>query len=175
MIRLQPQASGRAVTSRGLGGWPGLLDAVDQCIRGASDEATLAEYRELGIGRAVLAIPDLTRDEIMRVLDDYARLAARVGDRDSRVIAYGPSVIATSLPQASALAALMISGRGLRLHPKRLSALGSLRRCQGKVESSSSQQSRKFRFWAATREGRGSLSVPAKRRRALVATNLIEE
>jgi len=40
------------------------------------DEAVLAEYRELGIQRAVLAIPDLTRDEIMGVLDKYARLGA---------------------------------------------------------------------------------------------------
>jgi probable F420-dependent oxidoreductase len=41
-----------------------------------ADEAVLAEYRELGIQRALLAIPDLTRDEIMGVLDKYARLAA---------------------------------------------------------------------------------------------------
>jgi probable F420-dependent oxidoreductase len=39
-----------------------------------ADEAVLAEYRELGIDRAVLAIPDLTRDEIIRVLDNYTRL-----------------------------------------------------------------------------------------------------
>jgi alkanesulfonate monooxygenase SsuD/methylene tetrahydromethanopterin reductase-like flavin-dependent oxidoreductase (luciferase family) len=38
-----------------------------------ADEAVLAEYRELGIDRALLAIPDLTRDEIMRVLDKYAQ------------------------------------------------------------------------------------------------------
>jgi hypothetical protein len=47
--------------------------------------------------------------------------------------------------------------------------------CQGKVESSGSQQSRKFRFQGSHGEVRGSLSVPAKRRRALVATNPIEE
>ena len=47
--------------------------------------------------------------------------------------------------------------------------------CQGKVESSASQQSRKFRFGVTTREVRGSLSVPAKRRRALVASNPIAE
>ena len=41
-----------------------------------ANEAVLAEYRELGIQRAVLAIPDLTRDEIMGVLDKYARLGA---------------------------------------------------------------------------------------------------
>jgi len=39
-----------------------------------ADEKVLAEYRELGIHRAVLAIPDLTRDEILGVLDKYARL-----------------------------------------------------------------------------------------------------
>jgi probable F420-dependent oxidoreductase len=41
-----------------------------------ADEAVLAEYREAGIQRALLAVPDLTRDEILGVLDKYARLAA---------------------------------------------------------------------------------------------------
>jgi alkanesulfonate monooxygenase SsuD/methylene tetrahydromethanopterin reductase-like flavin-dependent oxidoreductase (luciferase family) len=45
-------------------------------VAAPADEAALADYRELGIDRALLAIPDLTRDEIMRLLDDYARLAA---------------------------------------------------------------------------------------------------
>jgi probable F420-dependent oxidoreductase len=40
------------------------------------DEAVLAEYREAGIHRSLLVIPDLTRDEILRVLDQYARHAA---------------------------------------------------------------------------------------------------
>jgi len=40
----------------------------------APEEAVLAEYRELGIQRAVLVIPDLTRDEILGVLDKHARL-----------------------------------------------------------------------------------------------------
>ena len=39
-------------------------------------EAVLAEYREVGIQRAVLAIPDLSRDEIIGLLDKYARLGA---------------------------------------------------------------------------------------------------
>ena len=43
-----------------------------------ADAAILAQYRELGIHRAVLAIPDLTRDEILNVLDKYARLPADV-------------------------------------------------------------------------------------------------
>lgn len=38
------------------------------------DKSVLDQYRELGIHRAVLAIPDLSRDEIMGVLDKYARL-----------------------------------------------------------------------------------------------------
>jgi probable F420-dependent oxidoreductase len=38
------------------------------------DDRVLAEYREVGIHRAILAIPDLTRDEILGVLDKYARL-----------------------------------------------------------------------------------------------------
>lgn len=41
-----------------------------------ANETVLAEYREAGINRAVLSIPDLTRDEIMGVLDKYARFAA---------------------------------------------------------------------------------------------------
>jgi hypothetical protein len=47
--------------------------------------------------------------------------------------------------------------------------------CQGKVETSASQQSRTFRFRVATREVRGSLGVPVKRRRAMLASNPIEE
>jgi hypothetical protein len=39
-----------------------------------ADKAILAEYRELGIEHAFLAIPDLTRDEILGVLDKYAQL-----------------------------------------------------------------------------------------------------
>jgi probable F420-dependent oxidoreductase len=38
------------------------------------DKSVLDQYRELGIHRAVMAIPDLSRDEIMGVLDKYARL-----------------------------------------------------------------------------------------------------
>ena len=41
-----------------------------------ADKAILAEYRELGIQRVVLAIPDLTRDEIIGVLDKNASLVA---------------------------------------------------------------------------------------------------
>jgi probable F420-dependent oxidoreductase len=41
-----------------------------------ANEAALAEYREAGIQRASLAIPDLTRDEILGVLDKHARLLA---------------------------------------------------------------------------------------------------
>ena len=41
-----------------------------------ADQAILAEYREAGIQRAILAIPDLTRDEILGVLDKYTPLVA---------------------------------------------------------------------------------------------------
>ena len=41
-----------------------------------ADEAVLAEYREAGIQRSFLAIPDASRDEILGVLDKYARLIA---------------------------------------------------------------------------------------------------
>ena len=40
------------------------------------DQAVLAEYREAGINRSLLVIPDQTRDEILRVLDQYARHVA---------------------------------------------------------------------------------------------------
>lgn len=40
------------------------------------DAAVLAGYREAGIHSAILSIPDLTRDEILGVLDQYARLIA---------------------------------------------------------------------------------------------------
>ena len=41
-----------------------------------ADEAALGEYREVGIQRAILAIPDLARDQILGVLDKYARFVA---------------------------------------------------------------------------------------------------
>jgi probable F420-dependent oxidoreductase len=40
------------------------------------EASVLAEYREAGIQRSILAIPDLSRDEILGVLDQYARLIA---------------------------------------------------------------------------------------------------
>ncbi|SJZ84825.1 probable F420-dependent oxidoreductase, Rv2161c family [Enhydrobacter aerosaccus] len=40
-----------------------------------ADEATLASYQKVGIQRALLAIPDLGRDEILRHLDTIAPLA----------------------------------------------------------------------------------------------------
>jgi probable F420-dependent oxidoreductase len=45
-------------------------------FRAPADEAALAQYREAGIGRALLEIPDLSRDEILRVVDRNARLIA---------------------------------------------------------------------------------------------------
>ena len=41
-----------------------------------ADPAVLAEYRQAGIERALLELPDLTRDEILRVIDKNAPLAA---------------------------------------------------------------------------------------------------
>jgi probable F420-dependent oxidoreductase len=41
-----------------------------------ADQATLAQYREAGIQRALLWIPDKTRDQILDILDQYARLLA---------------------------------------------------------------------------------------------------
>jgi probable F420-dependent oxidoreductase len=43
-------------------------------FRAPPDKATLREYDEAGIDRAVLEIPDESRDEILRVLDRYAPL-----------------------------------------------------------------------------------------------------
>jgi probable F420-dependent oxidoreductase len=45
-------------------------------FRAPADKAALAEYGEAGIDRAVLEIPDQSRDEILRVLDSYAPLLA---------------------------------------------------------------------------------------------------
>ena len=43
-------------------------------FRAPPDKAALKEYEEAGIDRAVLEIPDESRDEILRVLDRYAPL-----------------------------------------------------------------------------------------------------
>jgi probable F420-dependent oxidoreductase len=40
-----------------------------------SDQATLATYREAGVNRVLLEVPDLNRDETLRVLDKIAPLA----------------------------------------------------------------------------------------------------
>lgn len=45
-------------------------------FRPPADAATLAGFREAGIQRALLEVPDLGRDEILRVLDGYAPLLA---------------------------------------------------------------------------------------------------
>jgi hypothetical protein len=45
-------------------------------FRAPPDQATLREYDEAGIDRAVLEIPDESRDEILRTLDRYAPLLA---------------------------------------------------------------------------------------------------
>jgi len=45
-------------------------------FRAPADKAALAEYGEAGIDRAVLEIPDQSRDEILRVLDSYVPLLA---------------------------------------------------------------------------------------------------
>ena len=41
-----------------------------------ADRGTLTEYREAGITEALLGIPDVSRDEILRLLDVYAPLTA---------------------------------------------------------------------------------------------------
>lgn len=45
-------------------------------FRPPADAATLAGFREAGIQRVLLEVPDLGRDEILRVLDGYAPLFA---------------------------------------------------------------------------------------------------
>jgi probable F420-dependent oxidoreductase len=45
-------------------------------FRAPADAAALAGYREAGIDRALLEVPDLGRDEILRTLDKYAPLLA---------------------------------------------------------------------------------------------------
>jgi hypothetical protein len=41
-----------------------------------ADRAALEPYREAGIQRVLLEVPDLSRDEILRVLDQKAGLVA---------------------------------------------------------------------------------------------------
>ena len=43
-------------------------------FRAPADAAALAAYQDAGIGRALLEVPDLSRDEILRVLDRNAPL-----------------------------------------------------------------------------------------------------
>ena len=45
-------------------------------FRAPADKAALAEYRAAGIDEALLEVPDLSRDEILQLLDRYAPLAA---------------------------------------------------------------------------------------------------
>ena len=45
-------------------------------FRTKADAQTLAEYADAGITRALLEIPDVSRDETLRLLDDYAKLLA---------------------------------------------------------------------------------------------------
>ncbi|HVB18211.1 MAG TPA: LLM class F420-dependent oxidoreductase [Stellaceae bacterium] len=45
-------------------------------FRAPADKAALQQYREAGIDRAVLEIPDQGRDDILRLLDDYRPLLA---------------------------------------------------------------------------------------------------
>ena len=45
-------------------------------FRAPADKAALDDYRAAGINGALLGIPDLGRDEILRLLDNYAPLAA---------------------------------------------------------------------------------------------------
>jgi hypothetical protein len=47
--------------------------------------------------------------------------------------------------------------------------------CQRKVEMSYSLQSRNVLFWSGLERSRVSLAVPVKRRRAMLASNPIEE
>lgn len=40
----------------------------------SADQAKLAVYREAGIDRVLLEVPDLARDEVLRLLDEKAKL-----------------------------------------------------------------------------------------------------
>ena len=60
-------------------------------------------------------------------------------------------------------------------HLSRLSSELSNSTCQGKVEMSSSWQSRNVLFLGVHAEGHDNLCVPVKRRRAMLASNPIKE
>jgi hypothetical protein len=48
------------------------------CPGAPADAAALAAYREAGIQRVLLEVPDASRDEVLRVLDKNAALAAKL-------------------------------------------------------------------------------------------------
>ena len=39
-----------------------------------ADQATMDSYRQHGIDRAILTIPDASRDEVLKLLDEHAKL-----------------------------------------------------------------------------------------------------
>ena len=47
-------------------------EPLGHAVWGAADPAALASYHEAGIHRALLAVPDLSPEEIRRVLDQHA-------------------------------------------------------------------------------------------------------
>jgi len=48
-------------------------------FRAPPDKAVLAEYRQAGIDEALLEVSDVSRGEILQLLDRYAPLAALPG------------------------------------------------------------------------------------------------
>ena len=49
---------------------------LDDFFNAPADTAALAPYREAGITRVLLEVPDAGRDEVLRRLDKYAPLTA---------------------------------------------------------------------------------------------------
>ena len=72
--RLGAQERGGASASSGDSGGARSRDLVDHGVRRAGRRAKLAAYREAGIHRVLLEVPDVSRDEILRVLDKNAPL-----------------------------------------------------------------------------------------------------
>ena len=49
---------------------------TDHGINAPADRAALASYRDAGIARVLLEVPDLSREDVLRILDKNAPLAA---------------------------------------------------------------------------------------------------
>ena len=113
----------------------------------------------------MVAVTRLVATSITETVSDrwfvtYARVWQKAGD------------IATAAQGTAQRSFLILS---INMMENRGSVNAIVKKCQGKVEMSPSQQSRNVPFHLGLCGVRVNLRVPVKRRRALVATNPIKE